>query len=452
MREVGSQKDRIKKLLITGWPIIVGQVGLVLMGVADTVMVGKLGYVPLAAAGLSVSIFFLISIFGLGLITATSSLISGERARKNEKNLPLFLRDSVIIGLVAALLLFIVLLGIIELLPHFDQKPEVVAQAKPFLFLLAVSIFPMNLYMSGKNFCDGYFLTLWPMLITFGALILNIFLNWVFIYGHFGFPAMGLVGAGWATLIARIFMGLLVFWVIFKSKTIGFSLASVFKFNFKINFFKPILKLGIPSGFQYFFEVAAFSGAAILAGVIGAIPQAAHQIAINVASLTFMFAVGIAVSGSIYVAENYAHHDKKGAYKYGMSAIWLVIFIEVIFALFFIAFHQIIPSWYTTEKEVLFIASRLILIAAVFQVVDGIQAVCLGVLRGLHDTRFPSMLTFIAYWMIGIPLSWYFAKYTSMGIYGIWWALTLSLFFISISTFWRFKVKTRYQKNNEPSI
>ena len=282
------------------------------------------------------------------------------------------------------------------------------------------------------------------MLITFGALILNIFLNWVFIYGHLGFEPMGLIGAGWATLIARIFMSLLVFWFIFKSKTIGFTLESVFNTKFQINYFKPILKLGIPSGFQYFFEVAAFSGAAILAGMLGAIPQAAHQIAINVASLTFMFAVGIAVSGSIYVAENYAHNDIAGARKYGMSAIWLVVAIEVIFALLFVGFHQLIPPLYSTEREVLQIASVLILIAAVFQVVDGIQAVCLGVLRGLHDTQFPSFLTFIAYWIIGIPMSWYFAKHTNMGIYGIWWALTFSLFFISITTFWRFKVKTKF--------
>lgn len=443
MSGYGSQKDRIKKLLITGWPIIAGQVGLVLMGVADTIMVGKIGYIPLAAAGLSVSIFFLISIFGLGLITATASLVSSERARKNDKYLPFFLRDSILIGLITALLLFVIMLGIIELLPYMNQKPEVVAQAKPFLFLLALSIFPMNLYMSGKNLCDGYFLTLSPMIITFGALLLNIFLNWLFIYGHWGIKPMGLNGAGWATLIARIAMSGAILWFIFKSKTIGYKLNSVFNTDFTKNYIKPILKLGVPSGFQYFFEVAAFSGAAILAGVLGAIPQAAHQIAINVASLTFMFAVGIAVSGSIYVAENYAHNDMKGARKYGLSALWLVVGVELIFALLFIVLHQIIPAWYNDEREVLFIASRLILIASVFQVVDGIQAVSLGLLRGLHDTKFPSILTFIAYWMIGIPLSWYLGKHTYLGIYGIWWALTFSLFFISITTTWRFRVKTR---------
>ncbi len=444
MDNYGSQKDRIKKLLITGWPIIVGQVGLVLMGVADTIMVGKIGYIPLAAAGLSVSIFFLISIFGLGLITATSSLVSSERARKNENLLPLFLRDSIVIGLITALVLFLILLGIIGLLPYLNQKPEVVAEAKPFLFLLALSIFPMNLYMSGKNLCDGYFLTFSPMVITFGALLLNIFLNWLFIYGNWGFEPMGLIGAGWATLLARIAMSGAILWFIFKSKKIGYQLRSVFNIDFKTNYIKPILKLGIPTGFQYFFEVAAFSGAAILAGVLGAIPQAAHQIAINVASLTFMFAVGIAVSGSIYVAEHYAHNDMKGARKYGLSAIWLVVGVEIIFALLLIILHQIIPHWYNDEKEVLLIASRLILIASVFQVVDGIQAVSLGLLRGLHDTKFPSILTFVAYWLIAIPLSWYFAKHTVWGIYGIWWALTFSLFFISITTLWRFRVKTRF--------
>ena len=151
---------------------------------------------------------------------------------------------------------------------------------------------------------------------------------------------MGLKGAGLATLIARIVMALAILWFIFKSKTIRYKLRSVFNSDFKTNYIKPILKLGVPTGFQYFFEVAAFSGAAILAGVIGAIPQAAHQIAINVASLTFMFAVGIAVSGSIYVAENYAHNDMKGARKYGLSALWLVVGVEIIFALLFIILHK----------------------------------------------------------------------------------------------------------------
>ncbi len=447
MSGYGSQKDRIRKLLITGWPIIAGQVGLVLMGVADTIMVGKIGYISLAAAGLSVSIFFLISIFGIGLITATASLVSSERARGNDKSLPFFLRDSIVIGLITALILFLIMIGIIGLLPYLDQKPEVVTEAKPFLFLLALSIFPMNLYMSGKNLCDGYFLTLSPMIITFGALMLNIFLNWLFIYGHWGIQPMGLIGAGWATLIARVAMALAILWFIFKSKTIGYSTKSVFNLDFKTNYIKPILKLGVPSGFQYFFEVAAFSGAAILAGVLGAIPQAAHQIAINVASFTFMFAVGIAVSGSIYVAENYAHNDMKGARKYGLSAMWLVVAVELVFALLLVIFHQIIPHWYSNEKEVLLIASRLILIASVFQVVDGIQAVSLGLLRGLHDTKFPSILTFVAYWLIGIPLSWYLGKYTSWGIYGIWWSLTLSLFFICFAATWRFRAKTRIIKN-----
>ena len=232
----GSQKDRIRKLLITGWPIIAGQVGLVLMGVADTIMVGKIGYIPLAAAGLSVSIFFLISIFGIGLITATASLVSSERARKNDATLPYFLRDSMLLGQITAFILFGVMLIIIKFLPYMDQKPEVVEQAIPFLFLLALSVFPMNLYMSGKNLCDGYFLTLSPMIITFGALLLNIFLNWLFIYGNWGFEPMGLNGAGLATLIARVAMSLAILWFIFKSKTIGYKLKSVFNFDFKINY------------------------------------------------------------------------------------------------------------------------------------------------------------------------------------------------------------------------
>jgi len=308
---------------------------------------------------------------------------------------------------------------------------------------LAISVFPMNFYLSGKNVCDGYYLTMSPMIITFAALILNIFLNWLLIYGNWGFPPMGLNGAGMATLISRIAMAIAVTWFVFQSPTIGFKWKSVFNFNFQTNFITPILRLGVPSGLQYFFEVAAFSGAAILAGQLGAIPQAAHQIAINIASLTFMFAVGIAVSGSIYVAENYARNDLKGARKYGLSALRLVVGVEICFALFLFISYKFLPGLYTNDSKVAEIAAKLILIAAVFQVVDGIQAVSLGLLRGLHDTKMPSLLTFIAYWGIGLPLSWYLGLKTDWGIYGIWWALTFSLFFISITAAWRFRAKTR---------
>ena len=442
----GTGKHRIKKLLITGWPIIGGQVGLVLMGVADTVMVGKLGHIPLAAAGLSVSLFFLISIFGIGLIIATSSLVSSQRAKGNVDQLPVFLRDSILVGQITAFVLFILMVVIIQFLPLMGQEPEVAELSKSFLLLLAASIFPMYLFMSGKNLCDGYFLTLMPMIITFAALGLNIFLNWILIYGNWGFSAMGLNGAGWATLISRFAMAIAILLYIFRSKKIDYSLTSVFNLNFKFNFIRTILKLGVPTGFQYFFEVAAFSGAAILAGLISSVHQAAHQIAINIASLTFMFAVGIAVSGSMYVAENMARNDTVGARKYGLSALWLVAGVELCFALLFVLLNKILPGYYNNEKEVLEIASKLILIAAVFQIVDGIQAVSLGLLRGVHDTKMPSFLTFVAYWVIGIPLSWYLGTQTSWGIYGIWWSLTLSLFFICFAATWRFRAKTRMIK------
>jgi MATE family multidrug resistance protein len=447
MKGMEKQQERIKKLLITGWPIIAGQVGLVLMGVADTVMVGKIGHIPLAAAGLAVSIFFLISIFGIGLISITSALVTAERAKGNELQLSGLLRDSVIIGQLIGLVLFILMVIVIRFLPQLGQEPEVAAQAGPFLFLLALSVFPMYIYMSGKSLCDGYYYTLFPMIVTIGALLLNIFLNWILIYGNWGCPPLGLLGAGWATLISRIVMAVAIFIFIFKSPGIKFKFRDVVRSSFKGKFYRSILKLGVPSGFQYFFEVAAFSGAAIIAGKIGAIPQAAHQIAINIASLTFMFAVGIASSGSMYVAEHYARNDLAGARRYGISALWLVVGVEIVFASIFISMHKILPGFYNNETEVIEIASLLILIAAVFQIVDGLQAVSLGLLRGLHDTKMPSILTFVAYWIIGIPSSIYLGIYTSSGIYGVWWALTLSLFFISITTTWRFRAKTSMHKH-----
>ncbi|MCC6722318.1 MAG: MATE family efflux transporter [Bacteroidia bacterium] len=442
MRGILEINSRVKKILITGLPIIGGQVSLILMGVADTIMVGKLGHNAIAATGLSVSIFFLVSVFGIGLLAATTPMITSYRVKNEEKNLPVYFRDSLLISQILSLILFIFLLLIAKVLPMLGQDTNVVKLAIPFLLLLSVSIFPMNWYLSGKGLCDGYFITKIPMIITAAALLLNIFLNWVFIYGNLGIKAMGLTGAGLATLIARIFMAICISIYIFKSSRIAYSIKKVFNFSVNLNFIKPILKLGIPAGFQFFFEVVAFSGAAIIAGKIGSIQQASHQIAMNIASFTFMFAVGISVSGSMYVAEHFAKNDLANARKYGLSALKIIIFIEILFALIFIIFNKTLIRFYTNETEVFTIASKLLLIAAVFQIVDGMQAISLGLLRGLHDTKVPSYLTFIAYWVFGIPLALLLGLYSSLGIYGIWWALTFSLFFISITATRRFLKKT----------
>lgn len=434
--------NRAKKILITGLPIIGGQLSLVLMGMADTIMVGKLGHTSIAATGLSVSIFFLVSIFGIGLISATTPMISSYRVKNEQSTLPIFFRDSLIIGQITSVAIFVCLLIILNVLPYLGQEPEVVKLAKPFLLLLSVSVFPMNWYLSGKSLCDGYFITKIPMIITAAALLLNIFFNWIFIYGNFGFAAMGLTGAGISTLLARIFMAVCISYYVFRNENIGFKIKETFNFQSAKNYFKPILKLGIPAGFQFFFEIVAFSGAAIIAGKLGSVQQASHQIAINIASFTFMFAVGISVSGSMYVAEHFARNDYEGARKFGVSSLKLIIFTEIIFALIFVAFSKTLTGFYTKEIQVLNTASKLLLIAAVFQIVDGMQAVSLGLLRGLHDTKVPSYLTFIAYWLIGIPLALILGLYTKSGIYGIWWALTLSLFFISITATWRFFNKT----------
>ncbi|NUM32006.1 MAG: MATE family efflux transporter [Bacteroidetes bacterium] len=435
--------NRVKKILITGLPIIGGQLSLVLMGMADTVMVGKLGHTSIAATGLSVSIFFLVSIFGIGLISATTPMITAYRVKNEESILPAFFRDLLITGQLTSILIFICLMIIIIILPQLGQEKEVVKLARPFLLLLAVSVFPMNWYLSGKSVCDGFFITKIPMIITTFALLLNIFFNWIFIYGNLGFTAMGLTGAGLATLLARIFMAVCISIYIFRTEKIGFRIKDTFSgLLSKTNYYKPILKLGVPAGFQFFFEIVAFSGAAIIAGKLGSVQQASHQIAINIASFTFMFAVGISVSGSMYVAEYYAKNDITAARKYGISSLKLIIMVEVIFALIFIFFNKPLTGIYTKELPVLNTASKLLLIAAVFQIVDGMQAISLGLLRGLHDTKIPSYLTFVAYWLIGIPLALFLGLNTKLGIYGIWWALTFSLFFISISATWRFLNKT----------
>jgi MATE family multidrug resistance protein len=419
-------RNHVKETLRLSVPIIFAQLGFVLMGVADTVMIGELGSTNVAAAGISVSIYFLVVIIGLGTMTAISPMVSKAAGAGDYNLCGMTTKAGVTVALLMSLVLMAVLFLMIAFFGIFQQPPAVTAMAKEFLFLLTLSTPPLLIFSALKSFTDALTHTRFAMYISISGLLVNVFFNWLLIGGNFGFPAWGLNGAGLATLIARLYMMVAIILVIRKNP--------VFKLYFErpTFFFSPlvirnILKLGLPAGMQYFFEVSAFSGASVLCGRLGTQSSAAHQITISLASVTFMVAVGVSSAGSIRVGTFAGLNSRIGIIKAGTSALMMAGAFMFVACLVFLGLNGQLIRLYIEEPQVIEIATGLLVIAAIFQISDGVQTVGLGILRGISDVKMPTVITLFAYWIIGIPLGYYLAFHRDMGAEGIWIGLLAGL-------------------------
>ena len=429
------RKDFLETLRLAG-PIALAQLGVVMMGVIDNVMVGRIGAASLAASGISNSVFFLVAVIGIGATQMLAPLISSDKNSTEPSNCGLQLKN----GLWASLIMCVGIMVIIELTAqHFDlfgQTPEITQLSISFMRILNYGSIPLLLFLTLRQFTDGLSETKYAAITTFIGLGSNIILNWILIYGNLGMPALGLNGAGIATGISRVIMALTMGWYVFRPKFRMYrtglnkpaDLNSIFR----------LLKIGIPAGMQYFFEIAAFSGAAIMIGWLGKFSLAAHQVAISSAAVTYMLASGISTAGSIRVGDAHGRKNALQVRKAGFSAIILGSFFMGICALFFTCMHTIIPYWYVSDNQVAEIASTLLIIAALFQLSDGIQVIGLGILRGIMDVRFPTLITLISYWAIGIPVGYVLCFTLGLGASGMWIGLLLGLTCSAILLTYRF--------------
>jgi multidrug resistance protein, MATE family len=420
-------KQDLVSTLSLSYPIVIGQIGIVLMGVCDNVMVGVLGPANLAAGGVANSIFFLIAIIGIGVMSLIAPLTSAAKAQQNAQECSLLLSNALRIALSIGLVLFGITLVLSLNFAWFKQKPEVEALAVSYMIIIGASVIPLLLFLAFKNFADGLGITKPAMYITFAGLGINIILNWVLIHGKFGLPKLGLDGAGYATTFTRVFMLLAMMYVIIKSERIRRFLPNFSWFNFHKALTIKILRLGLPAGFQYFFEVMAFSGAAIMTGWLGTNQLAAHQIAINLASITYMVAGGFAAAGSIRVGDAKGEGSRSKTLRYGTSTIGLAVIFMTLSCIIFIIFNQFLVELYIKEGEVVQIAMSLLIIAGFFQLSDGVQVVALGALRGLEDVNIPTAITLFAYWVVGLPMAYFLGFYWAWDVMGIWLGLLAGL-------------------------
>jgi MATE family multidrug resistance protein len=426
-----TYKPYFTQILRLSYPIIIGQIGIVLMGVADVVMIGNINATNLAAAGLANSVYFLVSIIGIGTLSAVSSIVAKAKGAGHANETALLLRQSIWASLTLSFFIITVLYILTINLEWFGQSEEVTVLTKSYLHILNGGTIFMLLFTAVKQFSDGLSITKPSAIITLLGLALNVFLNWVLIYGKFGLPALQLDGAGYATSFTRLLMALamLVFvlkgniykpWIKIKEHIGGLSL------------FKNIFRIGLPSGMQYFFEVGAFASAAIMIGWFSKEQLAAHHIAINLASVTYMVATGISAGGGIAVGDAWGRKNKTDLIMSGKAALIMSVLFMGSTALLFAVFNTFFVGLYIDDVLVGDMAANLLLIAALFQLSDGVQCVSLGILRGINDTKMPTVYTVIAYWVIGIPFGWLLAKYFDLGLYGIWFGLSLGLTYSAI--------------------
>jgi MATE family multidrug resistance protein len=441
--EIKTIKEEVLKTFKLAYPVIIGQLGIIMMGVVDSMMVGRLGSVPLAAASLGNSLIFLILIIGIGSSIVVSPLVAILVGGKRYSECGIYFRQSLLVNIVLSILMIGIILIGVNFIHYLNQPPEVIDLAIVYMSIVGFSAFPLMIFQTFKQFIEGLSVMKPAMVISLLANIINAFANWVLIFGEFGFPALGLAGAAWATFLSRVFMVIVI--MIYVMRNEKFKQYDV-TFRFRgLNFpvIKKLLSLGLPSGFQYFFEVGAFSFAVIMIGWIGANELAAHQIAINLASISFMAVLGISQAASIRVGNAMGEQNIANVRKAGFTGIILGASIMSIAGLTFILLNNFLPTLYINDEVVISIASRLIIIAALFQLSDGTQAVGIGVLRGLTDVKGPTIITFLAYWIISLPIAYLLAFKFNLGVEGVWIGLLIGLTTSAFLLTLRFNYKSK---------
>lgn len=423
-------------------PIVAGQLGLVLMGFFDTVQVGGLGATYMGACGVSNSVYFLFTLLGMGVLYSVSPLVSEAFGENHGWKSIGVMRSAIKVSLILSLLFYCVMVVAVQHFSIFRESETITGLSQRFLRVLNYSTPALIFFTLGKQFMDGQGRTKVSMVVMLIGLVCNVFLNWVLIYGKLGFPAYGIEGAAIATGSSRVLMCLMLWGYILLDKKTQALIRMYTSVSVPgKSYVMQILQIGIPSGLLMFFEVAAFSAGQIMSGWLGEDSLASFQVAINLASITFMMVSGLAAAGTIMIGYAFGKKDKEGLRIAGNTVYLLAICSQLIFAVFFLVFHYQLPRIYTSDGAVISSAASLLLLAALFQMSDGLQVVGSGILRGMQDVKVPSLLAFTSYWVIMVPFGYLLAFHFNMGVNGIWVGFVVGLSVAALLMYLRFRAK-----------
>jgi MATE family multidrug resistance protein len=444
-----SLRGESRKTIKLALPLIFGELAQMLLHIIDTAMIGALGadsYKQVAAAALAMSIINIPFVLGIGITMSVSQLVSMAKGKKDNAAIAHYFYNGLWLCGITALIIS----GSIELgqniLFHLGQDEEIAHLALPFLRVMGISIIPMLLFMTLKQFTDGLEYTKTAMVLSVLSLPINVFINWLIVFGNWGFPRMEMIGAAYGTLITRTLIFVILAYLIFNHRIYQPYIAlRKSQWFLRMQTWRELLQIGVPSSLQIGLEAGVFAVSAIIVGSFGAIQLAAHQIALQCASFTFMVSMGLSQAGSIRTSNAFGARNWKKIENIGKSTMMIALAYGVFCALFFVIGRHWLPGLFLENSSafggnnlVIELAATLLLAAGLFQISDATQAVSAGVLRGIKDVKMPTVLIFIAYWVLGLPLGYWLAIAFDLKAMGIWLGFIIGLTFSSLSLTKRF--------------
>jgi multidrug resistance protein, MATE family len=423
-----SFRSELRPTLALALPITVGQVSQILMGLTDSAMIGHVGRVPLAASAFAGSVFGLFFIVGTGLLLPVSVLVARAHGAGRPEECVRWLRHGLAVALAISVLEAGAMVVLSSQLHGLGQPPEVVAAVNPFFVIIGASLVPTFLFQVLRQFSEANGRPWEPMLILFLCVGLNALFNWIFIFGHWGAPALGLTGSGCATLLARSLSVVMIWlWLRRRPEWLGRRSPTGAGAGISRAGLREMMAIGVPAAGQLLFEAGAFTAAALLMGWLGTVSLASHQIALSCAAFTFMFPLGLSMAVSIRMSQALGAGRRGALRRIGFGALGASTAMMGAFALIFALGGGAIARGFTADPEVAALAARLLLVAAIFQIFDGAQVVGAGALRGLADVKVPTVITFVAYWLVALPAGYLLGFPAGLGAAGIWAGLAAGL-------------------------
>jgi len=426
-------RNELRSMLKLAGPVVLAEVGWVTMALVDTAIVGPLGPEAIGAVGIGSILFLALAIFGMGLLLGLETLVSHAYGAGRLDECHRWLLHGITLSLLATPVLTAVAVALVLLLPSWGLQPEVLALTVPYLKVITWSLLPLLLYASFRRYLQalGIVVPIAVALVT--ANVINAVAAWALVYGHFGLPAMGTTGSAVATLVSRVYLAAaLLVSVVSYDRRHHISLFSV-TWKPKRKSLWRLLRLGLPAATQVTVELGAFAAASALAGRLDAVSLASHQIALNLASLTFMVPLGVASAGAVRVGHAVGRRDAPGAALAGRAALLIGATFMAAAALAFVLVPRPLIGMFTSSEAVFALGRRLLIVAAMFQLFDGLQGVSTGLLRGLGDTRTPMLGNLAGHWLLGLPIGYVLCFQSGWGVVGLWAGLSAGLIVIGIA-------------------
>lgn len=432
-------RGHYRATLRLGVPVVISQLGQITVGLADSIMIGRLGATELATAAFANTLFSLPLIFGMGFAMSLTPFTGRAWARKDYASIRTLWKNGLLTNLLMAFALLLVAAGLYLAMPLMLQPLHLVAPAQSYFLILASSLLPLMVFFSGKQLLEGLSNTRIAMIITLLGNLLNILGNYLLIYGKAGFPELGLNGAGISTLLARLVMAAVMLLLVVRHRALRQGIRAGLRFSRKE--VQRLYRLGLPMGLHLFSESSAFIVSGIMMGWLGETALAAHQIVMSLSTLGFMLYQGIGVSSTIRISQLSAHQQPLLLQTAARASVHIVLLMVLIISLFFLIFRVQLPFLFTPEAEVARLATELILILVIYQLFDALQIIFSGILRGLADARIPGLLTIFSYFGVAIPLSYLSAFHLDLGPAGIWLGFPVGLGVCALLFYFRIRKK-----------